>query len=157
MPNNNAIFWRNLCKILRLCQDIVLSPQRHRQRGQQLRRLFPNTAASASKTTPASSSTTKAAAAVAARAAATMTGTTRTGKRYHPTNPPFLLETPLYKGNERRWVGGVQPNINPTSTQHAKLSWRVASSSLMVGQWWVDVGLNASNPTCSKPLVQRLS
>ena len=25
MPNNNAIFWRNLCKILRLCQDIVLS------------------------------------------------------------------------------------------------------------------------------------
>ena len=64
------------------------------------------------------SSTTKAAAAVVARAAATMTGTTRTGKRNHPTNPPFLLETPLYKGNERRWVGGVQPNINPTSTQH---------------------------------------
>ena len=25
MPNNNAIFWRNLYKILRLCQDIVLS------------------------------------------------------------------------------------------------------------------------------------
>ena len=25
MPNNNAIFWRNLCKILRLCQNIVLS------------------------------------------------------------------------------------------------------------------------------------
>ena len=25
MPNNNAIFWRNLCKIFRLCQDIVLS------------------------------------------------------------------------------------------------------------------------------------
>jgi len=25
MSNNNIIFWRNLCKILRLCQDIVLS------------------------------------------------------------------------------------------------------------------------------------
>ena len=25
MPNNNDMFWRNLCKILRLCQDIVLS------------------------------------------------------------------------------------------------------------------------------------
>ena len=103
------------------------------------------------------SSTTKAAAARAAPVAATMTGTTRTGKRNHPTNPPFLLETPLYKGNERRWVGGVQPNINPTSTQHAKLSWRVASSSLMVGQWWVEGGLNASNPPCSKPLAQRIS
>jgi hypothetical protein len=22
MPNNNNIFWRNLCKILRLCQNI---------------------------------------------------------------------------------------------------------------------------------------
>ena len=62
------------------------------------------------------SSTAKAAAARAARADATMTGTTRTGKRNHPTNPPFLLETPLYKGNERRWVGGVQPTFNPTST-----------------------------------------
>ncbi len=127
MPNNNAIFWRNLCKILRLCQDIVLSIVARliyhlviwlsfvwsfgrvflQQRRQQRR--------------------------WAAPVAATMTGTMRTGKRNHPTNPPFLLETPLYKGNERRWVGGVQPNINPTSTQHAKLSWRVASSSLMVG------------------------
>jgi hypothetical protein len=62
------------------------------------------------------SSTTKAAAARAAPVAATMTGTTRTGKRNHPTNPPFLLETPLYKGNERRWVGGVQPTFNPPST-----------------------------------------
>ena len=25
MPNNNVMFWRNLCEILRLCQDIVLS------------------------------------------------------------------------------------------------------------------------------------
>ena len=70
------------------------------------------------------SSTTKAAAARAAPVAATMTGTTRTGKRNHPTNPTSLI--PFI---QRRFQK----------------------------KWWVDVGLNASNPTCSKPLAQRIS
>jgi hypothetical protein len=38
--------------------------------------------------------------------------------RNQPTNPPFSSGLPLYKGEERWWVGWVQPNINPTSTQH---------------------------------------
>jgi hypothetical protein len=33
--------------------------------------------------------------------------------RNQPTNPPFSSGLPLYKGEERWWVGWVQPNINP--------------------------------------------
>jgi hypothetical protein len=41
--------------------------------------------------------------------------------RNQPTNPPFSSGLPLYKGEERWWVGWVQPNINPTSTHPTKL------------------------------------
>jgi hypothetical protein len=34
-----------------------------------------------------------------------------------PVNPPFSSETPLYKGDTGRWVGWIQPNVNPPSTQ----------------------------------------